>query len=76
MDEFRGFVGLDCPEAEECEEMLAKLSDIRFYLARRAAEERTRTYQREQKRKQRSATPLADAIAARKEAAPESPEAA
>lgn len=54
MDDWTGFAGLECPEAEECETMLAKLSDIRCYLSRRAAQERTRAYQREQKRKQRA----------------------
>jgi hypothetical protein len=58
MDDWTGMEGQSCPEADECEEMLAKLSDIRFYLSRRAAQERTRTYQRDQKRKQRSPTRL------------------
>lgn len=62
-------LGIVCPEADECEEMLAKLCDIRLWIARRAAQDRTRAYQRQAKRRQRSATPLADAIAARKDAA-------
>lgn len=71
MDVWDGYDGMDCPEAEECEEMLAKLSDIRFYLARRAAEERTRTYQRAQKRLQRQRRPTP--FDGRKDATPESP---
>lgn len=71
MKDFRGFDDLDCPEVEEAEDMLAKLCDIRLWIARRAAQDRTRAYQRAYKRQVRT-----ERGAGNDNAAPESPSAA
>ncbi len=67
MDEWT--FGAECPEADEAEDMLAKLCDIREFIGRRAALDRSRAYQRQAKQKQRH-PPAPTPFRARKEAAP------